>query len=439
MTLKGAVSDPSTAYEFATRAIDAAILYGFYVIVDWHTEKIYTAEAKAFFGRLAKEYGNTPNIIWEIYNEPNGVGWGQIADYAKQVIPEIRKYSKNVILVGNSSWDQHPDEAGTELDGFANIAYTVHFYSDHTFWGVVGAAQAKGHAVFASEWGMSSYSGDGGFSSITGGGNITKWIQTLNDANVSHCNWSFGNAASGSGTGSVSETSAALNLTGVSTTGPWADGELTESGKSMKAYLISKNPVWTLADTSLKATSPLKISSDKTTNFILGADSIEFSASFNRKVKWSLIETGRTSKATCGTLSTKDTANISFSHVIGKKDRTSGAFQLGETVDAVITPGNAKVSYTISTVSGVLQRVHEAQVSWNGSRLIIPHNLINEGSPIRVSIRNLAGQAVFQSAMIMGAYGEVPVNMARPKSTEMQILEITSGSVAIHARLAPKF
>ncbi|MEK7391755.1 MAG: cellulase family glycosylhydrolase, partial [Fibrobacterota bacterium] len=40
LTLKGAISDPSTAYTFATRAIDAAILYGFYVIVDWHTEQI---------------------------------------------------------------------------------------------------------------------------------------------------------------------------------------------------------------------------------------------------------------------------------------------------------------------------------------------------------------------------------------------------------------
>ncbi|MEK7391364.1 MAG: cellulase family glycosylhydrolase, partial [Fibrobacterota bacterium] len=325
----------------------------------------------------------------------------------------------------------------TELDGFPNIAYTVHFYSDHSFTSVVGAAQAKGHAVFASEFGMSSHTGDGGFVSMTSG-NIGSWMSTLNGANVSHCNWSFGNPLSGAGTGSVSETSASFQQ-GASFTGPWTDAELTESGKSIKAYLISKNPVWTVADTALKATSPFKITSDKTTNFIIGQDSVEFGASFNRPVKWKVVQTGRSSGATFTVVPTVEGSNIVVSNQMGKVDRGSKAFQPGESVDAVLTPSNAKVSYTVSTISGVMQRLHETEVSWIGSRLLIPDNLISEGSAIRVSIRNLAGQAVFQASSVMGAYGDVRLNVARPKSTEMQILEITSGTEAIHARLAPKF
>jgi hypothetical protein len=48
---------------------------------------------KAFFAMMAKKYGGYPNVIFEIYNEPNGTGttWPKIKPYAEAVIEDAEK------------------------------------------------------------------------------------------------------------------------------------------------------------------------------------------------------------------------------------------------------------------------------------------------------------------------------------------------------------
>jgi hypothetical protein len=432
--ITGVISDSGVANQRLRIAVDAAIAYGFYVIVDWHTEQIFSNEAKAWFGYIAKQYGNTPNIIWEIYNEPNGHSWSEIAAYANVVIPEIRKYSNNVILVGNSSWDQHPDEAGTELDKYSNIAYTVHFYSDHSFFGVVDAAMKKGHAVFSSEFGLSSSTGDGGVAS-TSSGNIGTWLSTLNSAGVSHANWDLGAQLANSGAGPGVQSSAALN-TGASFDGNWTDADLTASGKAIRSYLISKNPAWTISDGSLKLVSAFKFTSDKTTNFIVKQDSVEFSAGYNQDVNWKVIETGRTSKGTKTTAGT--TKAVYAGHLAGAKDLLGSAFQLGETVDVTLDPLGQKLSYTLSTVSGVAKRVHETNLQWVGSRLVLPTGLVSEGQRVQVALRNSLGQVVFQKSATIEGSNLLDLGV-RPRAEGIQILDVTTGDAVIRSRLAPNF
>ena len=48
-----------------------------YVLVDWHIledndPNINVDEAIGFFDRIAAEYADVPNLIFEICNEPNG-------------------------------------------------------------------------------------------------------------------------------------------------------------------------------------------------------------------------------------------------------------------------------------------------------------------------------------------------------------------------------
>ena len=442
-TIKGYLSDTLTAMNAIRKVIDGAIVDGLYIIVDWHTEGIHQTEANTFFGELAKEYGNTPNIIWEIYNEPNGPGWtgnNGIAAYAQSVITTIRKYSKNVVLVGNPSWDQQPDVPGTELNSFSNIAYTVHFYNDQTHWGTVTSARSKSHAVFASEWGMSDHTGGGNFQNVSTG-NIGTWLGDLDSWGVSSCNWSLGHALANAGQGPGTETSAALATTAAtapSASTPWADADLTGDGLSIRGYLRSKNPTWTLADTTTKLIAPFQISSDKKTGFVYAVDSIEFAATYNKTLLWKVTETGRTSKAVYTTQQTSN--SVSTQHIVGRKNAGSAAWK-DETVDAVLSPVGGTVSYTITnTTSGLVrvQLLREIQVRWEGSRLLVPSNMIDPGAPVQVRIRNPLGQVLWQKNATMGA-GSIELSQSRPRFPGVQILEVNSSSEIIRSNLAPTF
>ena len=443
-TLRGYQADTTSAMIAIRRMIDAAINLGAYIIVDWHTEQIHQSEANTFFGTLAKTYGSTPNIIWEIYNEPNGPGWSGnngIAAYADVVIQAIRKYSKNIVLVGNPSWDQQPDAAGTELDKYSNIAYTVHFYNDQTHWGTVSNARAKGHAVFASEWGMSDHTGGGSFQDVSSTGNIKTWLGNLDTWGVSSCNWELGNPLAGSGAGPGIETAAALALTAAknpSTAVPWADSDLSSDGISIRGYLRSKNPAWIKADTSTKLIGPLKIISGKTAGLVYAVDTIEFSATFNNSVAWVLTETGRTSKAIMTTSQTG--TSVSAQHIIGKRNPGTPVWK-DETVDAVLKPLGATVSYTISnTTSGLVrvQQLHETQVRWEGSRLLLPDNMIGQGTSVQVRLRNPMGQVLWEKSATMGA-GSIELSQTQPRIQGLLILEVNSSRTIVRSRLAPSF
>ena len=442
--LRGYQADTTSAMIAIRRMIDAAINLGAYIIVDWHTEQIHQSDANVFFGALAKTYGSTPNIIWEIYNEPNGPGWSGsngIAAYAQSVITTIRKYSDNLVLVGDPAWDQNPDAAGTELDSYKNIAYTVHFYNDQTHWGTVSNARAKGHAVFASEWGMSDHTGGGNFQNVSTG-NIATWLSDLDSWGVSSCNWELGNPLAGAGAGPGTETAAALALSAAknpSTATPWADADLSSDGLSIRGYLRSKNPAWIKADTSTKLIAPLKIVSAKTTGFTYAVDTIEFSAAFNNSVPWVLTETGRTSKAVMTTSQTG--TGVSAQHLVGKRNPGSAVWK-DETVDAVLKPLGATVSYTISgTASGLvrIQELHETQVRWDGTRLLVPSNVIDQGEPVQVRLRNSMGQVLWQKNATMGAGSIIELSESRPRIQGVQILEVNSSKTIVRSRLAPSF
>ena len=184
--------------------IDKGVRYatdnGMYVIIDWHilsdgNPNTYIGEAKQFFNEMASKYAANNNVIYEICNEPNGgTSWQDIKNYANEIIPVIRQYDKDaVILVGTPNWSQYLDQAlADSITGYENIMYTFHFYAathrDDMRQNVQNAVNA-GLPVFVSEFGICDASGNGGIDEEQSG----KWIKMLNDIQISYVIWNLSN------------------------------------------------------------------------------------------------------------------------------------------------------------------------------------------------------------------------------------------------------
>src|SRR5690349_18785684 len=103
----GYKQDSSTQIQLIRNVIEACIKQGVYVIIDWHSHNINWKEANAFFKTMATDYSKYPNIIYELYNEPDYETWDSVKLYETSVIATIRAIDKkNLILAGCPHWDQ---------------------------------------------------------------------------------------------------------------------------------------------------------------------------------------------------------------------------------------------------------------------------------------------------------------------------------------------
>ncbi|MCQ2511902.1 MAG: cellulase family glycosylhydrolase [Lachnospiraceae bacterium] len=195
-----------TNMKLLKKGIQYAVEADMYVLVDWHilehgNPNQDLSEAIAFFDTIAAEYANVPNVIFEICNEPNGdVTWADVRRYASCVIPVIKSYNENaVIIVGTPDFDKEISAPLKEpIEGWSNIMYTLHFYSathGEELRNELENALNSGLPVFITECGFCEHTGDGDIDYEE----AEKWMSLLKDRGLSYAVWSLSDKDEGSG------------------------------------------------------------------------------------------------------------------------------------------------------------------------------------------------------------------------------------------------
>jgi endoglucanase len=232
----GYLQRPEAQKKLVVDVVDEAIKQGIYVLIDWHDHNghLHVKQSKAFFAEMAKKYKGVPNVIYEIWNEPAHVGWDTIKNYALQVIPEIRKYDPdNLIVVGSPNWDQDVDiAAANPIKGFKNIAYSFHFYATEPshqdgLRAKADKAISMGLPLIVTEWGVGAADGDGGFDMEKN----KKWMDWMGKNQLSWVNWNITDKR---------ETTALLQKDAPAN-GGWVINQLTPAGFYIREQLRTLN------------------------------------------------------------------------------------------------------------------------------------------------------------------------------------------------------
>lgn len=227
----GFVDNPAFAFRCIEEVVDASIKNGVYVIVDWHTHSIDLENAICFFTRIAKRYKDYPNIIYEIFNEPEDQDWSEVKKYSIEVIDAIRAIDKrNIILVGSPHWSQDVDAVADDpIVGYNNLMYSLHYYAGthrEDLRKKANYALDKNIPLFISECAAMEASGDGELDYKE----WNKWIMWATNNNLSWIAWSISNK----------KESCSMVNDRVDKVSNWEERDLTEWGVYCRNVLRNK-------------------------------------------------------------------------------------------------------------------------------------------------------------------------------------------------------
>ncbi|OMP79377.1 MULTISPECIES: cellulase family glycosylhydrolase [unclassified Chitinophaga] len=227
----GYETNPSYYTSLVKSYVDKVTARGLYALIDFHIltpgdPNYNTDRAKTFFTDIANTYKNYNNVLYEICNEPNGVTWATIKNYADQIIPLIRGIDNDaVICVGTRGWSSLGLSEGSTaqeiLDNplsYANVMYSFHFYAkSHQDYYINHLDWASDRLpVFVTEFGTQEASGDGA-NDLT---MSQRYMDLCKSKKISWTNWNF----------SDNPYSGAVWNSGTCSGNTWTTSQLKEAG-----------------------------------------------------------------------------------------------------------------------------------------------------------------------------------------------------------------
>jgi endoglucanase len=226
------MKEPGFSKDKIEAVIKGAIKSDIYVIIDWHSHNINLTEAKEYFDKISKKYGKFPNVIYEVYNEPDYETWPEVKAYSEEIIKVIRANDPdNIILVGSPHWDQDVNlPAANPIKGYDNLMYTMHFYA------ATHKKELRDRTDEAIKSGLPIFVSESAGMEATGNGPIDykSWQEYLDWMEAKKISWIVWSISDKDETCSMLKKSA-------SSEGNWKNEDLKESGLKTRELLIKYN------------------------------------------------------------------------------------------------------------------------------------------------------------------------------------------------------
>lgn len=232
------LEDPDTATRQVTTIIENAIEAGVYVLVDWHDHEahLHQSEAEAFFDELSAKYGDEPNVLYELFNEPLDISWASdLKPYHQAVSGVIRDNDPdNIIILGTPNWSQDVDIAAQSPVSGSNLMYTLHFYScshGSALRSKATAAYNAGLPLFVTEWGATD--ADGGVDGLVCEPEAQAWHDWMDPRGISWAAWKLDGCT---------DSTCFFKDRDVPVAGDWQSSDLNGHAPFVIERLLAENP-----------------------------------------------------------------------------------------------------------------------------------------------------------------------------------------------------
>ena len=190
---KGYVDSIAETRAHIEEIVSYCVELGLYVILDWHMHAtnsyadMYETEAIDFFTYYSDKYKDTPNVFYELANEPYSITATELITFISKVRPVILANNPTAIMLcGNAK-----EGIETFYTKLVAAGYTDIFVCPHSYGESVKVKYRNwfnnGYPLFVSEWGNSNGYGDGeGNDAAT-----TDLLEWLHETGVGTCFWKY--------------------------------------------------------------------------------------------------------------------------------------------------------------------------------------------------------------------------------------------------------